>query len=152
MDWRGFRTVDLAATHPGGKLAVWYSKDQCSRSAVCCPGYADVSGGGGDGGEGRLGLALVGTVDDLRGIITDGDLRRTLLETLIQPAGQQNRMNPAPQTISADALYGQAEEMMLGTTQVRSWSQAISTSTALFEPLTIKKYSSMSDQPRRWLT
>ena len=30
--------------------------------------------------EGRLGLALVGAADDLRGIITDGDLRRTLVE------------------------------------------------------------------------
>ena len=36
--------------------------------------------------EGRLGLALVGAADDLRGIITDGDLRRTLVEGMIFPA------------------------------------------------------------------
>ena len=59
-------------------------------------------------------IALVGTADDLRGIITDGDLRRTLLETpdLTSRTAEQV-MNPAPQTISADAPYGQAEEMML---------------------------------------
>ena len=64
--------------------------------------------------EGRLGLALVGAADDLRGIITDGDLRRTLVEGHdLSSLTAEQVMNPTPQTISADASYGQAEEMML---------------------------------------
>ena len=30
--------------------------------------------------EGRLGLALVGTKEDLKGVITDGDIRRALID------------------------------------------------------------------------
>ena len=64
--------------------------------------------------EGRLGLALVGAADDLRGIITDGDLRRTLVEGHeLSSLTAEQVMNSTPQTISADASYGQAEEMML---------------------------------------
>ena len=64
--------------------------------------------------EGRLGLALVGAADDLRGIITDGDLRRTLVEGHnLSSLTAEQVMNPTPQTISANASYGQAEEMML---------------------------------------
>ena len=64
--------------------------------------------------EGRLGLALVGAADDLRGIITDGDLRRTLVEGHdLSSLMAEQVMNPTPQTISGDASYGQAEELML---------------------------------------
>ena len=63
--------------------------------------------------EGRLGLALVGAADDLRGIITDGDLRRTLVEGHNLSSLTAELVLIRSQTISANASYGQAEEMML---------------------------------------
>jgi arabinose-5-phosphate isomerase len=63
--------------------------------------------------EGRLGLALVGTADNLQGIITDGDLRRMLVDgRALADHSAAQVMNPAPQAISADTPFGHAEELM----------------------------------------
>ena len=118
MDRRGFRAADFAATHPGGKLGkqlLHTAKDHMrSHDLPFVSPDTPMSEVVVVMTEGRLGLALVGTADDLRGIITDGDLRRTLLETSdLTSCTAAQVMNPAPQTISADAPYGQAEEVML---------------------------------------
>ena len=118
MDRRGFRAADFAATHPGGKLGkklLHTAKDHMrSHNLPFVAPDTPMSEVVAVMTEGRLGLALVGSPADLRGIITDGDLRRTLLETSdLASCTAAQVMNPTPQTISADAPYGQAEEIML---------------------------------------
>ena len=117
MERRGFRPADFAATHPGGKLGkklLHLAKDHMRSHDLPFVGLETVmSEVVAVMTEGRLGLALVGAADDLRGIITDGDLRRTLVEGHdLSSLTAEQVMNSTPQTISADASYGQAEEMM----------------------------------------
>ena len=63
--------------------------------------------------QGRLGIALVGTAEKLDGIITDGDLRRAILENadmINMPA--RDVMTSEPLTIKPDANMGEAEQRM----------------------------------------
>ena len=117
MQERGFKSVDFAATHPGGKLGKkllntvgdvmrthdlpFVRPDTPMIDVILAMT------------EGRLGLALVGEADNLLGIITDGDLRRMLVEggNLAESIASQI-MNPAPQTISSATALGDAEEVM----------------------------------------
>ena len=63
--------------------------------------------------KGRLGLALVGTDENLLGIITDGDLRRTLMDhSNIMDLTAQDAMTASPLTIKPDASMGEAEDRM----------------------------------------
>ena len=61
----------------------------------------------------RLGLALVGTADHLEGIITDGDLRRALIEqdNLLNTSAA-DVMSTHPLTIKPSASMGEAEDRM----------------------------------------
>ncbi len=62
---------------------------------------------------GRLGLAIIVENNSLLGILTDGDLRRAMLqdpETLDKPV--REFMTPKPITIASGALLTEAEEMM----------------------------------------
>ena len=63
--------------------------------------------------QGRLGLALVGEAGDLQGIVTDGDLRRALVEkadlTMITAA---EVMSNEALTISPHARMSEAEQRM----------------------------------------
>ncbi len=117
MERRGFKAHDFAATHPGGKLGrklleqvrdVMRTHDlpfvepnrPVSEVIVAMT-------------EGRLGLALVGAPDELQGIITDGDLRRMLVEGRdLHRTQAQAIMTKAPQTIPPDTPLGKAEEIM----------------------------------------
>ena len=66
--------------------------------------------------QGRLGLALVGSPEALEGIITDGDLRRMLVENKsLDALKASDVMNRSPQRISRDANLGAAEELMANT-------------------------------------
>ena len=63
--------------------------------------------------EGRLGMALVGSADHLVGIITDGDLRRLLVQGAdlsVTMAGQV--ASASPLTIDGDQLMADAEARM----------------------------------------
>ncbi len=118
MERRGFRPADFAATHPGGKLGkklLHTTKDHMrSHDLPFVAPETAMSEVVAVMTRGRLGLALVGAADNLRGIITDGDLRRTLVEGHeLSSLTAEQVMNPSPQTIRADAPFGQAEEMML---------------------------------------
>ena len=63
--------------------------------------------------EGRLGMALVGSADDLCGILTDGDLRRLLMQGIDLAATPVNAVaSPTPLTISGDSLMADAEARM----------------------------------------
>ena len=120
MEQRAFQPEDFAARHPGGSLgqkllskvsdkmvsgALPYVNPDMMMSEVIVTMT-----------KGRLGLALVGTADDLKGIITDGDLRRMLVEERALDATRASDvMNASPQFISANASLGEAEEKMAQT-------------------------------------
>lgn len=117
MDRRGFKPADFAATHPGGKLGKQLLNKVCDHMRTAdlpfVPADMPMSEVIVQMTKGRLGLALVGTTTDFKGIITDGDLRRMLVEghdLRIKFAGDV--MNPTPQTVPEDMLYGRAEEIM----------------------------------------
>ena len=64
--------------------------------------------------EGRLGLALVGSRDKLSGVITDGDLRRLLVNGAdLKRTKVCDVASPVPLTIGPDEMMGTAEAKML---------------------------------------
>jgi arabinose-5-phosphate isomerase len=62
--------------------------------------------------QGRCGLAIVMEDDKLRGIVTDGDLRRALQRHDALDAKVAEIMTSSPVTISEDASLAEAEERM----------------------------------------
>jgi arabinose-5-phosphate isomerase len=63
--------------------------------------------------QARLGIALVGTPKKLDGIITDGDLRRAILENAdVINVPARDVMTADPLTIKPDAKMGEAEQRM----------------------------------------
>lgn len=116
---RGFTADDFARAHPGGALGrrlLVHIRD-LMHSGEALPSIRD----NGTLAEalvimtrGRLGMCAVTDEDGrVRGVITDGDLRRGLerSEDLRQlPVGEL--MTPDPRTISPDALAAEAVEMM----------------------------------------
>ena len=64
--------------------------------------------------EGRLGMAIVGAVDRLEGIITDGDLRRILVAGAeLGKITVKEVATSKPLTIGPDVLMADAEAKML---------------------------------------
>ena len=83
MNVKNFRQEDFALTHPGGSLGrrlLLNVKDEMITENLP---FVDKNGTMKEVvlkmTESRLGLALIGSRDNLYGIITDGDLRRSLL-------------------------------------------------------------------------
>jgi len=118
MRARGFQPEDFAATHPGGKLGQRLLTRVRDRAFTDNLPFVDADQPMSEVivrmTEGRLGLALVGTADKLEGIITDGDLRRLMVEghdLATTRAGAV--MNTKPLTIEADVMMAEAEEKML---------------------------------------
>lgn len=63
--------------------------------------------------SGRLGLALVVEDSCLRGIITDGDLRRAMLrDSGMMDEPVREFMTPEPVTVQTDTLLVEAEKIM----------------------------------------
>jgi len=118
MKQSGFKEEDFARTHPGGKLGrkLLSSVKDHMRSSDLPFVSADMSmtevilvmt-------EGRLGLAIVGTAEHFHGIITDGDLRRMLVQgAALDTLTAGDVMNSAPLTISEDTAFGDAEELLI---------------------------------------
>ncbi len=86
MNLKNFRQEDFALTHPGGSLGrrlLLKVKDEMITNNLP---FVDVSSNMKDVivkmTECRLGLALVGSSKKLVGIITDGDLRRSLVDNV----------------------------------------------------------------------
>jgi arabinose-5-phosphate isomerase len=84
MELKNFKQEDFALTHPGGSLgkrllsSVKDEMKQTNLPFICQDvGVQDVLV---KMTEGRLGLALVGTKENLHGVITDGDIRRALID------------------------------------------------------------------------
>jgi arabinose-5-phosphate isomerase len=84
MELKNFKQEDFALTHPGGSLGrrlLSIVKDEMKQhnlpfidqNSIVQDVLVKMT-------EGRLGLALVGTKEELKGVITDGDIRRALID------------------------------------------------------------------------
>ncbi|MDE8033646.1 KpsF/GutQ family sugar-phosphate isomerase [Actinobacillus equuli subsp. equuli] len=114
---RGFKAEDFARFHPGGSLGrklLNRVKDVMQTKLPVTQPSADFSTILSVMNEGRMGVALIMQNEELKGIITDGDIRRTLAqfgaESLTKTAEQI--MSKNPKTISDATYLAKAEEMM----------------------------------------
>lgn len=117
MEHRGFKAEDFAARHPGGKLGQTLlsrvGDKMISDNLPFVPADMKMSEVIVEMTRCRLGLALVGSADALQGIITDGDLRRMLVEArALDEVTAAEIMNASPQFIAKTANLGEAEDKM----------------------------------------
>jgi arabinose-5-phosphate isomerase len=118
MEARGFQESDFANTHPGGALGrrlLTRVRDKMRSQNLP---FVDVMASVQDAllvmTEGRLGLALVGSHDKLSGVITDGDLRRLLVDGAdLKNIKVCDVASSLPLTIGPDEMMGTAEAKML---------------------------------------
>ncbi len=118
MNRSGFKPEDFAANHPGGMLGMRLLsrvKDRMVQKELpLVKPNMPMSEVIVRMTEARLGLALVHNDNLLRGIITDGDLRRMLvLGTNLSSTLAGDVMNESPLTITEDEMMVVAEEKML---------------------------------------
>jgi arabinose-5-phosphate isomerase len=118
MEARGFAETDFANTHPGGtlgrRLLTRVRDKMCAENLPFVDPKASVQDALMIMTEGRLGLALVGNADNLVGVITDGDLRRLLLERVdIAVTEVSDVASLMPLTIRPDEMMDAAEAKML---------------------------------------
>jgi len=118
MEARGFQESDFANTHPGGALGrrlLTRVRDKMRSENLP---FVDATASVQDAllvmTEGRLGLTLVGSRDNLSGVITDGDLRRLLVNAAdLKSTKVCDVASPVPLTIGPDEMMGAAEAKML---------------------------------------
>ena len=115
MEARNFQPHEFARFHPGGslgrKLLTRVKHEMTSKNLPMVSSTTSVQDVIHTMNEGRLGLCIV---DDGKGIITDGDLRRhmeTNAENFMQLKAA-DLMGSNPKTIDAQARLNEAEEMM----------------------------------------
>lgn len=111
---KGFRAEDFAELHPGGKLGkqlakvrdLMHSGEDIPRVSLSTP-MSDVIY---EMSSKKLGITTVQEDGQLRGVISDGDLRRLLEReggaALTRTAGEA--MNPNPRTIAGNELAARA--------------------------------------------
>jgi sugar isomerase, kpsF/gutQ family len=114
---RDFRAEDFARFHPGGSLGrklLCRVRDVMNANVPVAEPTATFSECLSVMNEGRMGVAVIMQAGKLCGIITDGDIRRTLAkfgaESLNKTAEQIMSRNP--KTIADSTFLGKAEEMM----------------------------------------
>lgn len=114
---RDFRAEDFARFHPGGSLGrklLCRVRDVMNKNVPIAAPTASFSECLSVMNEGRMGVAVIMQAGELCGIITDGDIRRTLAkfgaESLNKTAEQIMSRNP--KTIDDSTFLGKAEEMM----------------------------------------
>ena len=117
MEQRGFQPEDFAARHPGGKLGQRLLGKVSDRMTTDNLPFVDPDMAMSEViirmTEGRLGLALVGDAENLLGIITDGDLRRMLVQKQsLEKLSARDVMAPSPCFIEKSASLGEAEAIM----------------------------------------
>ena len=117
MEARGFEAADFAMTHPGGALGRRLltrvrdamRSDQLPFVAADAPVKDAIM----VMTEGRLGMTLVGSPENLQGVLTDGDLRRLLLRGADLGTTRVGEIaSPTPLTIGPDQLMADAEARM----------------------------------------
>lgn len=119
LEARGFGPEDFARSHPGGALG----RKLLTRVADVMRPRPDVPTSPPDApltealltmSRGGMGMVAVVDADDRPlGIFTDGDLRRTIEQGAdLRAETLARRMNPAPKTISPEALAAEAARRM----------------------------------------
>ena len=115
MEARNFQPHEFARFHPGGslgrKLLTRVKHEMTSKNLPLISADSSIQKVIHSMNEGRLGLCIV---DNGKGIITDGDLRRhmeTNAENFMQLTAK-DLMGINPKTIDAEARLNEAEEMM----------------------------------------
>lgn len=114
---RNFKAEDFARFHPGGSLGkklLCRVRDVMQKKLPIALPNDDFSRCLSIMNEGRMGVAVVMENDELKGIITDGDIRRTLAkygaDSLQKTAG--DIMTSSPKTILDSTYLSKAEELM----------------------------------------
>ncbi len=119
LEARGFTPVDFARTHPGGNIGkrllltvreLMHTGEQLplvQQSEKLADGLLEIT-------RKKLGVAMVvDTEGKVRGIFTDGDLRRVIDSKFdLHQVTMQAVMTPGGKTIAADALATEALAMM----------------------------------------
>lgn len=118
MEARDFKPDDFARFHPGGNLGrrlLTRVKDVMQRDAI--PFISEEATFTGlllKMSEGRLGMVIVGSATQVKGIITDGDLRRALLKHPdLSTLHITEIMTTTPIIINEDVLVDEAEQVMM---------------------------------------
>jgi arabinose-5-phosphate isomerase len=119
LDARGFSPDDFARSHPRGRLPrqALVRVSDVMRKPDAMPvvqEQASLKEALIEMTRARMGMtAVVDAAGRVRGIFTDGDLRRTLEKTVdIGSARVSEVMTPAPKTIAPDALAAEAVQRM----------------------------------------
>ena len=117
MDARGFEPQDFARFHPGGRLGkrlLTRVIDVMRRDLPLIHPTATLREAMLAMTAGRLGLAIVAQAGQLKGILTDGDLRRSFSEKNAQLDDPVTHfMSPNPMTIGSQSMWFEAESLML---------------------------------------
>ena len=118
MNARGFAEEDFALTHPGGSLGKGLTQtvadNMISNKLPLMNNDQFISDAIIVMTESKLGLAIIHKNNYLQGIITDGDLRRLLLENQnLSSVKAENIMTTNPLTITKDKLMIDAKNKML---------------------------------------
>ena len=118
METRSFREEDFARFHPGGSLGRKLLVKVKDQMRVDNLPFIDTSASFTDVllrmSEGRLGMVVVGDLQYVQGIITDGDLRRALLrhpDTATLTVTDMMTANPV--IIDGDEYVNKAEQLMM---------------------------------------
>jgi arabinose-5-phosphate isomerase len=119
LDARGFSADDFARSHPGGTLGrrlLTHVSDVMRSGAdvPAVPESASFKEAVLEISRGRMGMtAVVDSATRVRGIFTDGDLRRALEKGLdLEGTGIAQLMTPGPRTIRPEALAVEAVQLM----------------------------------------
>ncbi len=115
---RGFQAADFARYHPGGSLGrrlLTRVKDVMhTRNLPAVHADVPLKDAVLAISEGRLGLAVIVEQGQVRGIVTDGDLRRALVNRVdINQALIGDIITENPVTITPDMMLADAEKLML---------------------------------------
>jgi arabinose-5-phosphate isomerase len=119
LDARGFSADDFARSHPGGSLGrrlLTHVADVMRRGddVPSVPESASFKQALLEMSRGRMGMtAVLGGDGKVRGIFTDGDLRRALDKVLdFETTAVTQVMTPGPRTIRPEALAVEAVQLM----------------------------------------
>ncbi len=117
LDYKGFSSKDFAKYHPGGALGKrLYLKVKDIYPNNALPKVSpneDVKKVIVEISSNRLGVAAVIDNGELVGVITDGDIRRMLLDTkTIEGLKSKDIMNSMPKTVSKDTMAVDALDIM----------------------------------------
>jgi arabinose-5-phosphate isomerase len=118
MESRKFQEEDFARFHPGGSLGrklLTRIKDLMRTDNIPFiqpnASFTDVLL---RMSEGKLGMVIIGSKDHVKGIITDGDLRRALLKTPdTSKLSVADMMTDNPVIVDGDEFISRAEQLMM---------------------------------------